>query len=44
MSILEGLSIALFCMSMVFALLGSLYVLVRLFAEVVKFVEAKANK
>jgi hypothetical protein len=35
---------ALFCFSMVFALLGGLYVLVKLSTSVIRFIEAKAKK
>ena len=44
MSILESLFTAFFCISVVFALLGSLYVLVSLSTEVIKLVETKPNK
>ena len=43
MSILESLFAAFFCVSVVFALLGGLYVLVSLFADAVRFIE-KTNR
>ena len=39
MSMLEIFSVAFFCMSVVFAVLGSLYILLRVFAGVVKLIE-----
>jgi len=39
----EVVSSALFCFSMVFALLGSLYGLVKLSTGVIRFIESKAK-
>lgn len=41
MSIFEILFAAFFCFLMVFALLGVLYVLMRAFSDIIKFVETK---
>jgi len=40
----ESFSVAFFCISMVFLLLGGLYVLAVLFTDAVKFIETKTNK
>lgn len=44
MGIIEIISAALFCFSMVFMLLGALYILVRLSTSVIRFIEAKAKE
>ena len=44
MSLLESFYVALFCMAVVFVLLGCLDVLTRLFADAIRLIEAKANK
>ena len=43
-SIPESLFISFFCMSVVFALLGGLYVLTSLFTDVIRFIEIRADK
>ena len=43
-SILDSLFTALFCMSVVFAMLGGLYALVNLFTNAIRFIEAEPNK
>ena len=44
MSFFESVSVGLFCFAMVFALLGGLYVLVRLSTSMIRLIEAKAKR
>ena len=44
MAITEIIATALFCFSMVFALLGCLYLLVKLFTNAIRIIETKAKK
>ena len=43
MNIADTLLTALFCFSMVFALLGGLYILMKVFSDVVKFIETQTK-
>jgi len=43
MDIAEILFTALFCFSMVFALLGGLYLLMRVFADIIRFIETQTK-
>ena len=44
MGIVEILYSALFCFTMVFALLGCLYILIKLSTTIVRFIETKSKK
>ena len=44
MGITEIISAAIFCFAMVFALLGSLYIFVKLSTNAVRFIEKKTKK
>ena len=43
MNTAEIIGVALFCFSMVFALLGSLYILVKLSTNAIRIIETKAK-
>jgi len=44
MEISDIITVAVFCFSMVFALLGCLYVLVKLSTNAIRFIESKVKK
>ena len=44
MGIMESLPISLFCMLIVFAFLGTFYLLVKLSTSIIKNISAKSNK